>query len=330
MNKNDYMQQLGLLALGSRLKRLSETCYQKSQSIYTQSGLDFDPSCFPVLRYLDSKKEASLIEIADALGISHAAVSQRISKLTRQKIIERRYPKKDKRTCLISLSKYGRKLVNELSPHWKIIQESLEEALGENAESLLHAIHVTEQVFANGSFENIANRKLKHMQSSQIQIVAHSKKMTADFAALNEEWLNMYFEVEPIDKKVLGNPEKYILAQGGEIWFACRGKQVLGCYALLYVDNDTVEFSKFAVTPSARGQQIGRTLMQHALSRAADRGAKKLILYTHSRLAMACALYRAVGFVTVPLSGASPYKRCDTFMQFDLSAMKAAKKVIAA
>jgi len=318
MNRNDYIKDLGVLALGSRLKRLSELCYQKSQAVYALAGQHFDPSSFPLLHYVHSHPDTSLIEIAQALGISHAAVSQRVTALSRENIIARRYPKKDKRTCLISLTKKGEHLVAMLAPAWAIIRETLEECLGEDTEALMHILGKCEAVM-QGEFIERAHTKIKRQQSSQVTIIPFAKKYAPDFAALNEEWLEKYFEIEPLDKKVLGKPEKHIITKGGEIWFACRDKTILGCYALLRADDGTLEFTKFAVTPSARGQQIGRILIEHAIKRAQERGVQKLLLYTHSRLATACALYRKVGFVSVPLCSGSPYKRCDTFMQMEFA-----------
>ena len=41
-----------------------------------------------------------------------------------------------------------------------------------------------------------------------------------EFRRLNVAWLTRYFQVEPIDERVLGDPEGEILAPGGEILFA--------------------------------------------------------------------------------------------------------------
>lgn len=44
-----------------------------------------------------------------------------------------------------------------------------------------------------------------------IEIIDFEPKYRDDFKNLNVEWLEKYFEVEPYDKEVLSNPEKYIL-----------------------------------------------------------------------------------------------------------------------
>ena len=41
------------------------------------------------------------------------------------------------------------------------------------------------------------------------------------FKALNIEWLETYFVVEPIDELVLSNPQTEIIDKGGFVFMAC-------------------------------------------------------------------------------------------------------------
>ena len=50
-----------------------------------------------------------------------------------------------------------------------------------------------------------------------IRVVGFDPRWRADFATLNIEWLEHWFEVEPYDREVLENPERYILEVGGRI-----------------------------------------------------------------------------------------------------------------
>ena len=58
------------------------------------------------------------------------------------------------------------------------------------------------------------------MSEDTIRIVGFDPRWREDFATLNIEWLEHWFEVEPFDREVLGNPERYILTGGGRILFA--------------------------------------------------------------------------------------------------------------
>ena len=80
-----------------------------------------------------------------------------------------------------------------------------------------------------------------------IEIIDFEPKYRDDFKNLNVEWLEKYFEVEPYDKEVLSNPEKYILEKGGKIFFAKLEDKIIGTVALM-PKNSSFELTKMAVT----------------------------------------------------------------------------------
>jgi GNAT superfamily N-acetyltransferase len=71
-----------------------------------------------------------------------------------------------------------------------------------------------------------------------------------------------------------------------------------------------------AVDERFRGQKIGLALSEAAIEKARALGAKKIILYSSTKLVPAINLYRKLGFVEVPVDG--PYKRSDIKMQLKL------------
>ena len=72
-----------------------------------------------------------------------------------------------------------------------------------------------------------------------LRIISFDPTLRDEFRRLNVAWLERYFTVEPIDERVLGNPEAEILADGGEILFALLEGQVVGTVALRVVDADS-------------------------------------------------------------------------------------------
>ena len=53
-----------------------------------------------------------------------------------------------------------------------------------------------------------------------LTVISFDPALRDEFRRLNVAWLERYFNVEPIDEQVLGDPEGEILAPGGEILFA--------------------------------------------------------------------------------------------------------------
>ena len=64
------------------------------------------------------------------------------------------------------------------------------------------------------------------------EIVDYMPQYRKVFGDLNRAWLEKYFWVEPLDEKVLNDPETYILAPGGAILIALANGLPVGVVAL--------------------------------------------------------------------------------------------------
>jgi len=133
-----------------------------------------------------------------------------------------------------------------------------------------------------------------------IKIIPFDEKYSKDFYDLNTEWLEKYFYVEPYDKKVLSNPQKYIIENGGFIFFAKLDDKIVGTFGLIN-QNSFFELSKMAVSPNYRGVKIGQKLIDFCVEFAKNKNWKSITLYSHRKLASAINLYKKVGFKEVEL-----------------------------
>ena len=149
------------------------------------------------------------------------------------------------------------------------------------------------------------------------------RKYTAEdasaFKALNLEWLDKYFVVEPIDKVVLSQPETTILNKGGHIIMAEIDNIVIGTFAFIKKGDRVYEFSKMAITPIHRGKGYGNIMMQFAIQFAQEQHWDKIILYSSTRLENSIHIYRKYGFIEVELEKNSNYVRSDIKMELILS-----------
>lgn len=151
-----------------------------------------------------------------------------------------------------------------------------------------------------------------------MQIVAYDKQYAQAFELLNLEWLETYFYVEDYDREVLGKAEQYIIGPGGHIFFAVESGVVLGCLALLRIEDDLFELTKMAVSPAARGKGIGQKLMQHCIAFAQSQNWQGLLLYSNRILENAIHIYRKYGFEEIPVEPDSPYERSNIKMYLTL------------
>lgn len=137
------------------------------------------------------------------------------------------------------------------------------------------------------------------------------------FRKLNEEWIARFFRIEPKEAKVLADPKGLILDDGGKIFFATVGHQLVGCCALKRMSQNEFEVAKMAVTPAFQGSGIGRKVLQATIEAGRAMGARRLYLETNHTLTPAIRLYESVGFKHIPAERIIPseYERADVYME---------------
>ena len=125
--------------------------------------------------------------------------------------------------------------------------------------------------------------------------------------------------MEAKDTMLLEKCEESIIDQGGFIFFARYRGQIVGCFSLIRINNTTYELGKMAVEPKFQGMKIGHRLLQFALDLAKEKGWKKLVLYSSTKLPTALHLYKKYGFEEVVLENDLPYARSDIKMELELN-----------
>lgn len=153
-------------------------------------------------------------------------------------------------------------------------------------------------------------------RASFVRLVPFAPSHREAFDSLNRAWLEDADLLEPADEKDLRDPEGAILAVGGELWIALIADRPVGTVALRPLEAGVLELVKLSVERGARGEGIGRQLVDHALARAVASGAAKVMLTTSSRLAAAIALYASAGFTRIPVPAWSPYATADVAMEW--------------
>jgi putative acetyltransferase len=155
------------------------------------------------------------------------------------------------------------------------------------------------------------------MSSSPIHLRSFQPGDAPAFARLNQAWIEKHFRLEDADRKVLNDPEGYVLTRGGHIFFATLDGAAIACCALIPTDPGTFEVAKMAVEESLQGQGIGRRLLAYTIEQARSLGAHTLYLESSSKLANAIHLYESLGFRHLPPKP-SPYVRANVFMEMKL------------
>lgn len=152
-----------------------------------------------------------------------------------------------------------------------------------------------------------------------IAVVEFSEMWSTDFAALNYEWIEKYFSVEPHDREILDDPQKWVIEPGGQIFMAIISDIAAGTVAMIPAGDCVFELTKMAVAPKFQGAGIGGLLMDACIAFAEKKGASRIFLESHRKLQPALALYRKHNFVEVPADPNSLYSRADIRMELAIA-----------
>ncbi|RZJ52678.1 MAG: MarR family transcriptional regulator [Flavobacterium sp.] len=155
----NIIDEIGILALSTRLQRLSEQLRKDGALVYKSFDIDFEPKWFPVIYTLHVKEMLSVVEIANEIGYSHPSTISLLKELEKLKIISSKKDKSDERKRLIVLTAKGKELVVKMQPVWTIMKSALSE-IGNNQNNLLKAIEEAEQKLAvQGFFQRASELK---------------------------------------------------------------------------------------------------------------------------------------------------------------------------
>lgn len=314
----DFYDQVGKVALGSRLRRLSDQLTEDAAKIYTLYEVALDPKWFPVFYVLSQKESAAVTEIAQIIGHSHASVSQIVREMSQQGLTTTAKHRQDARVNLVQLSDIGKQLVPRLDRQCADVDQAVEELLSEAQHNLYNAIAEVEFLLGDKNFFERVQKVRKVREQKSVEIIDYVPEFQDDFKRLNYEWIETYFEVEDTDREYLNYPGKKILEPGGHIFMARYRNEIVGTCALAKMNEHTYELAKMAVTEKAKGKGIGWLLGKAAINKARELGADTVFIESNTALKAAISLYQKLGFRKV-VGQPSPYDRCNIQLELKLN-----------
>lgn len=315
----DFYNNAGKMAIGSRLRRLSEQITEDAGQVYKMYNVSLQPKWFPVFHALSRGQDKTITAIAEEIGHSHPSVSTIIREMVNQGIVLEKKDKLDGRKNVVALSKKGKEIVKDIAPQYLDVTNAIEDALSQTHYDLWKAIEEWEFLLNQKSLLRRVQEQKKLRESRDVQIVDYKAMYQHAFKQLNEEWISKYFKMEAADHKALDNPQKNILDKGGCILVALYNNEPAGVCALIKMNDPDYEYelAKMAVSPKAQGKSIGWLLGKAAIEKARSLGAKKLYLESNTILQPAINLYYKLGFKKV-VRRATPYERCNIQMEVEV------------
>jgi DNA-binding MarR family transcriptional regulator/predicted GNAT family N-acyltransferase len=314
----EFFNQIGKMAIGSRLRLLTDKITTDAAEIYKLYDNDLQPKWFPVFHVL-TQGNFTITEIAQQIGHSHPSVSKIVTEMSKKGIITEKKDKQDGRKNVVALSKKGKELADKIKEQYADVTNAVETISNNTRHDLWKAIEEWEFLLNRKSLLQYVLEQKKQRESKKVTIVPFKPIYTDAFRKLNEEWITTYFKMEEADHKALDHPKEYILNKGGVILVALYEDEPVGVCALIKMNDPRYDFelAKMAVSPKAQGKNIGWLLGQAIIEKARSLGAKRLYLESNTILKPAINLYYKLGFERIT-GRSTPYERCNIQMELAL------------
>ncbi|WP_343306287.1 bifunctional helix-turn-helix transcriptional regulator/GNAT family N-acetyltransferase [Chitinophaga niabensis] len=312
----NFFDTVGKLAIGSRLRLLSEKITEDAAQIFKLYDIDMQPKWFPVFYVLSTEGASTVTAIAREIGHSHPSVSKIIAEMSKKGYVKEKNDKADGRRNMVSLSPKGKEIVEKIQDQYKDVNNAVEDLSANTRNDLWKAIGEWEFLLEQKSLLRRVQEQKKERESARVQIVDYKPAYREAFRTLNEEWISTWFKMEEADHKALDDPKGYILNKGGHILVALYEGAPVGVCALIKMKDPEYDFelAKMAVSPRAQGKNIGWLLGNAVIEKARSLGARKIYLESNTVLKPAINLYYKLGFQKV-IGRATPYERCNIQME---------------
>lgn len=165
---NDFFKKAGVMAIGTRLRMLSERVTKDSEKMLVLHGLDLKPKWFAVFYTLANSQEAmSVTAISQELGYAHPSVISILKEMKKEDLILEEKDKKDGRKTIISLTKKAQKISDLLNKQSIDVTNAIEDILSESTHNLWLAIEEFEKQMDEESIYSRVEKKKEKRELTQ-------------------------------------------------------------------------------------------------------------------------------------------------------------------
>ena len=151
LKNKDFFDELGEVALGSRLKRLSDKLMSDALDVYKHMGQDIQPKWFTLMSLLYEKKSVSIVEASEFLGLTQPCISQFSKELIKKEWVMASPDKNDLRRKILSLTNKGKRRFKKMEPVRKAVRAAANSLCQEVEHDFYQAIKQFEKALTKKS-----------------------------------------------------------------------------------------------------------------------------------------------------------------------------------
>ncbi|WP_062054833.1 MarR family winged helix-turn-helix transcriptional regulator [Aquimarina longa] len=149
--KGDIVEELGYMALGTRLKRISDRMSHSSRMMYKTLGIDFEPNWYLVLSIIEKKPGVSVMEVANSMGFAHQTIMVMTNKMVKKEYLKMSKDQIDKRKTIFHLTEKAIEILPRIKQICEAGRKVILDVLNEDIILMKH-IRVLEQNLDESSF----------------------------------------------------------------------------------------------------------------------------------------------------------------------------------
>ena len=242
-----------------------------------------------VLYELAQRLESTASELSAQLGLDTGYLSRILARLQSQQLIRRAPAEQDARQRLIQLTAKGQKAASALDLRSEKQAGSLLAQLPDSKQAgLVQAMTEIQSVL--GDRPAGEPYVIRTHRSGDLGWIVYRH------AALYSQEYGWHQPFEALVLEIAASFLKNYDPSCERCWVAERSGETLGCVLLVKHSKQIAQLRLLLVEPSARGLGIGKRLVDECVRFAREAGYKKMMLWTHSNLTAARAIYQKAGF----------------------------------
>jgi DNA-binding MarR family transcriptional regulator/ribosomal protein S18 acetylase RimI-like enzyme len=260
----------GELMLGSRLRRLGEKLFFDISKVYKSEDIDFEPAWFPLFFLLKGNEKLSVSDIASSMEITHPGASQMITTLENKGLIECTKDANDKRIRMVTFTKKGSDLLEEIQPIWVSVKKCAQEMLseGENSKFLLSTLSEIEDLLTMKSFfervkEDIHTREVL----DKLEFIPYEDSYKDTFKEIVLEWLIENSDRAIEDTDFFNKAEEGLGTGELNIIFIKSESGIIGMSIIKTLSDNNAEILVLYIKNKWRNMQIENRLLEYTIKK---------------------------------------------------------------
>ncbi|MBB5637177.1 DNA-binding MarR family transcriptional regulator [Pedobacter cryoconitis] len=197
----NLIDESGILAISTRLQRLSDQFRKDGLLLYKAFGIEFEPKWFPVIYTLQFKSPLSILELASEIGYAHPSTISLLKELEQQKLISSLRDKTDERKRLIILTGKAWELIEKMKPVWEVMIKVLSEVT-QTENKLLQALNETEEQLRKKSFFERAQQLVETMKEQRSEKSSEAAEIEVRLVETTEAFKTSAAIVKSVLRKI--------------------------------------------------------------------------------------------------------------------------------